>query len=87
MRANASEPLSARKEPALFCWTFRHAQFLLGLIVVEGDGEVVEEGQHLVLPEPQAFQPVARGRLLEAPPLAWLPLVGGWGIGRQPSRH
>src|SRR5258708_14327685 len=35
------------------------AQIAFGLVVVEGDGEVVEERKHLVLPEQEAFQRVA----------------------------
>jgi hypothetical protein len=60
MRAKASDPLSARKEPAIFCWTFRHAQVLLGLMVIEGDRQVIPEGQHLFSPQAQPFEQVAR---------------------------
>src|SRR5689334_25190782 len=41
-----------------------HAQVAFGLVVVEGNGEVIEEGQHLVLIEPEPIQQIARGRLL-----------------------
>jgi len=49
-----------------------HAQVLLGLVVVEGDGEVVQEGQHRVLAYPQAIEQAAWGRLLQTSALAWL---------------
>ena len=39
-----------------------HAQILLGLVVVEGDAEVVKEGEDLPLPEGEAFEQIARLR-------------------------
>lgn len=36
------------------------AQIPLGLIVVEGNRQVVQEGEDLSLPEPQALQQIAR---------------------------
>src|SRR5258708_4207866 len=47
-----------------------HANVALGLVVVKGDGEVVGERQHLLLAEPQAFEQVARWRLLDPSTLA-----------------
>jgi hypothetical protein len=43
-----------------------HAQVALGLVVVEGDRGALEEGEHLLPPEPQPLQRVPRGRLLDA---------------------
>src|SRR5262245_50496151 len=54
------------------------AQIPLGLIVIEGDGQVGEEGQHLVLPQEQPFEQVTRGGLGEPSALARLSLRGGW---------
>src|SRR5258708_27939745 len=51
-------------------------QIALGLVVVEGDGQVREEGEHLVLAQPQALQEIARGRLLDASALAGAPPPG-----------
>src|SRR5260221_7644845 len=52
-------------------------------MVVEGDHEVVEEGEHLVLAEPGPLQEVARWRLLD--PSARAPR--GRRIGRLPRRQ
>ena len=49
-------------------------------LVVEGNGQVVEEGEHGLLVEQQAFEQIARGRLREAPALAWRAL-GRWVAG------
>jgi len=39
------------------------AQIPFRLVVVEGDAQVVEEGEHLLLPQQEPFEQVARGRL------------------------
>ncbi len=54
-----------------------HAQIVLGLVVVEGNGQVVQEGQPLVLPQRQPLQPVASRGLLEPTALAWPALRRG----------
>lgn len=41
---------------------FEQAQIALGSVVIEGNRQVVQEGQHLFLPQPQAFEQIARGR-------------------------
>jgi hypothetical protein len=61
----------------------QQAQILLRLIVVEGDGAVVKEGEHLPLPEGEAFEQIERGSLFESPPLSAAALR--WGIGGAPS--
>ncbi len=51
-----------------------HPQVTLRLVLIEGDGQVVEEGEHLLLAQPQALQEILRRRLLAAPTLcgaAW----------------
>jgi site-specific DNA recombinase len=68
-----------------FLLDFEHAQIPLGLVVVEGDREILEEGQDLVLSHPKAFEQLARGRLLEASTLVGASLRR-W-IGSQPSRQ
>jgi hypothetical protein len=88
-RAKASEPVSARNDPAIFCWTFWHAQVLLGLMVGEGDGDVVAEGrdaQHCLVLLPKALQQAACGRVLEPallPRLAFGRRIGGQSGGEQ----
>jgi hypothetical protein len=47
-----------------------HAQIAFRLVVIEGHGDVVEEGEDLLLPQPQAFEQVLRGRLFDASTLA-----------------
>jgi hypothetical protein len=50
------------------------------LIVVEGDGEVVEEGEDLPLPEGETFEQIESRRLLESPALSGAPqwyMIGG----------
>ncbi len=59
-----------------------HAYVALGLVVVEGDGQVVEKGEDLVLAEPQTFEEVAGGGLLDPSALAGAAL--GRRIGRMP---
>src|SRR5260221_10273228 len=54
-------------------------------MVVEGDHEVVEEGEHLVLAEPEPLQEVARWRLLDPSARARAPR--GRRIGRLPRRQ
>src|SRR5690349_3823905 len=44
---------------------------VLRLIVVEGDRQVVEEGQHRLLAQQQSFNEVTGGRLLSAPAPRW----------------
>src|SRR5260221_13405050 len=39
-----------------------HAQILLRLVVIEGKGEVVQEGEHLGLAEPELLEPIPCGR-------------------------
>ena len=39
------------------------AQIAFRLIVIEGDGQVIEEGERLLLLEQEPFEEVARGRL------------------------
>lgn len=46
------------------------AQVALSLIVVEGDRQIVEERQYLLLDKDEPFKQVARGRLREASVLA-----------------
>jgi hypothetical protein len=58
----------------------------LGLVVIEGGGEVVEEGQDLPLPEGEAFEQIECRRLLESPALSGTPLrrrIGGEPEGEQ----
>src|SRR5260221_9587522 len=62
---------------------FEHAQILLGLIIVEGDRQVVQEGQHLLVPQAQPLEQIARGRLLDSSPLPRRAL--GRGIARPPG--
>jgi hypothetical protein len=84
-RAQASEPLSARNAPAFVCWTFRHAHVLLGVMVVAGDRQVMQEGEHLPLPSAQPLEQMARWRLLDASPLPGRTCGRGRGIGRPPG--
>ena len=50
---------------------FERAQIPFGLVVVEGDGQIIEEGQHRLVSQEQSRQQVARRRLPEPPALAW----------------
>jgi hypothetical protein len=59
-----------------------HPQVALRLVVVDQDRQVVKEGQHLVLAEPQALREVAHRRLFHLSALAG-PSLGRW-IGRMP---
>jgi hypothetical protein len=52
------------------------------LIAAERDGEIVEEGAHLLAPQPQPFEEVLSWGLLEA---ATLPGTSGWGRVRSES--
>src|SRR5262249_9665465 len=62
------------------------AQIALGLVVGEGNREVVEEDEHLVLAEEEAPQSIAGGRLCQPSALArWTGLVGWWWVGREPG--
>src|SRR5262249_14190885 len=83
---DARERLGARirtEGAGNFLWDLEHAQVLLGLVVVEGDGAVVEEGEHRRLVHPEALEQVAWGGLLGA-----TLLLPRWSlrrrIGRQP---
>lgn len=42
-----------------FLLDLEHAQVVLGLVVVEGDRQVVEEGQDLLLAEPELLEEIA----------------------------
>jgi hypothetical protein len=57
------------------------------LVVVERDAEVVEEGEHLLLAQPEAFEQVARRRLLDpsALPRAALRRRSGGGLAACPA--
>ena len=60
----------------------------LGLVIVERDGQVVEEGpdaQHLVLPERQPCEPGAGGRLCQTSPSTRTTAQCRRRIGGQPS--
>src|SRR5712691_13339628 len=61
------------------------AQVTLRLVVVEEDGKVVEEGQHLVLPEGESLEQVARGRLGEASRWPGLRRATGGGLAANPA--
>src|SRR5258708_6073871 len=62
------------------------AQIAFGLVVLERDRQVVEEGEHLVLAEPEALQEILGWGLLHAPALSrparrrW---IGGMPGGQQ----
>jgi hypothetical protein len=43
-----------------------HPQIPLRLVVVKGNGEVVQKGEDLILPQPEPFEQVARRRLFES---------------------
>jgi hypothetical protein len=64
---------------------FEGAQIALGLVVVEGDGEVLEEGQDRLVTESEPFAQIARWGLPEPPALARAPRRRG--MGRQSSRE
>src|SRR5260370_42563218 len=53
-----------------FLLDLEHAQVTFGLVVVERDRQIVEEGQHLILAQPQALQEILCRRLLHASALA-----------------
>src|SRR5690348_2005957 len=64
------------------------AQVAFRLVIVEGDGEVVEEGQHLLLAEGEALEQVARRRLGEPAALTRSTRRRGRRVGSQPdSEH
>jgi hypothetical protein len=46
-----------------FLLHLEYAQILLRLVVVEGNRQIVEEGEHLVLPQQKSFEQIARGGL------------------------
>jgi len=61
-------------------------QVALGLVVVERDRQVVEEGEHLLLAQPPTFEEIARRRLLDPSPLPRAALrwrIGGMAGGEQ----
>ena len=58
-----------------------HRQVLLRLSVVEGDRELSEEGEHLLLAQPEARQQLARGRWLAPAALPRPRCPGGRGGG------
>src|SRR5262249_9139418 len=83
---DARERLGARiltQGAGHFLGDLDHAQALLGLVVVKGDGAVGEEGEHRRLVHPEALEQVAWGGLLGA-----TLLLPRWSfrrrIGRQP---
>jgi hypothetical protein len=47
------------------------AQGTLGLVVLEGDGEIVQEGEHPLPVQHEALEQGARRRLGQAAPLPW----------------
>src|SRR5258708_21816112 len=64
------------------------AQIAFGLVVLERDRQVVEEGEHLVLAAPEALQEILGWGLLHAPALsrpARRRLIGGTPHGQQPA--
>ncbi len=60
-------------------------QIALGLVVVERNRQVIEEGEHLVLVAQEAFEQVAGWGLGEPTALARPALLVGWWIGGQPG--
>jgi hypothetical protein len=46
------------KRPGDLLLHFEHAQIAFGLVAVEGDRQVVEEGERRVLAQPKAFEQV-----------------------------
>jgi hypothetical protein len=64
---------------------FERAQTPLSLVVVERDGQVIEEGQYRLVSQEQSRHQVARRRLPELPALA---RAANWrGIGGQSGRE
>src|SRR5262249_48697062 len=62
------------------------AQIALSLMVITGDGEVLEEGEHLRLTQPEPLQEVAGRCLLPTTGPAGPHLLRGW-IGREAGRQ
>ncbi len=73
-RSGSSRTLSAGLE---------HAHVALGLVVVEGDGEVVEEGEHLVLPSQSRSSRLRAGDCLTRP--RWWGRRSGGGLAACPA--
>jgi hypothetical protein len=65
MRQKASAPASLQNAPEIFLLDLEHAQVALRLIVLEGDGQITEEGEHGFLSQPESFQEVAGWGLLD----------------------
>jgi site-specific DNA recombinase len=73
----------AAKAAGDFLLHLQPAQIAFCLVVVEGDGEVIEEGEHRILVEQQPFEQVAGRRLLDPAALSRSAGVVGRRIGRQ----
>jgi hypothetical protein len=61
------------------------AQVTLSLVIVEVDRQVVEEGEHLILPERKPCEQVAGGRLWQSSPLTVTTARCRRRIGGQPG--
>jgi hypothetical protein len=85
MRLKAVPPRAERKQPEIFLLDLEHAQVALGLVVVERDRQVVEEGEYCILVEPEPFEQIARRGLLD--PAALVGTTGRQWIGRQADRE
>ena len=63
MRAKVRAPAMVRKPPEIFHLDLHHSQVPLGLIVGEGDGEVIEKSQHIAFELVQPDQEIVSGAM------------------------
>ena len=72
-------PRACAKSARDFLFDLDHAHIAFGQVVVEGDAEIMHEGQCLSLIALKAVEQVSGRRLFFAPALAPVPgLAGGW---------
>src|ERR1700737_1714334 len=81
MVANAAAPSSLRNAPLILFVDLHHSQGPLRFVVIEWDGGVVEEAQHLVGFVAHATGEIPGGALVHVP---WAVVTTpGWGPGGQ----
>jgi hypothetical protein len=71
-----------------FLLEFHHPQVTLGLVIVKGNGEVVDKAEHRHLMSFQSLQEIAGCRATDSPPL-FSGFFGRWreGIGGESLHH